>query len=308
MIIPNFLIIGAPKSGTSALYEYLKQHPQIYMSSNKEPHFFFFLNGDNDLAGKEGIREKTWLWNNRVTNMEDYVKLFEGVKNEKAIGEASTMYLYSKECPARIKKYIPDVKLIAILRNPIERCYSHFLMCVERNYEPYGNDFKRAIRDEERRFNEKWGVNFYYTKLSLYYNQLERYYDIFDTSQIRVYIYEEFLKNPLHILKDIFNFLDVDEDIVPGSLDSRFNISGIPKQKLLWLFYQEVYKYRNVLKQFMPNKFLKFVSARTHQKLYSHTFKPSLSADMRSELLNIFRKDIIKLQNLLNKDLSMWLH
>lgn len=127
MTLPNFLVIGAHKAGTTALYNYLKQHPQVYMSPAKEPRFFA-LEGKNlkFLGPKKDPGNRC-----RFTTLEAYRELFQGVSSEVAIGEASTLYLYSQEAPKRIQHYIPDAKLIAILRNPIKRAYSNFVHAMQ---------------------------------------------------------------------------------------------------------------------------------------------------------------------------------
>ncbi|NEO53881.1 MAG: sulfotransferase [Okeania sp. SIO3B5] len=144
MSMPNFLMIGAPKAGTTSLYEYLKQHPQVYLSEIKEPHFFSFegrTQGFNDPSRANFIRKK-------VTKIEDYKKLFEEVKDEVAIGEASTSYIYIPEAVERIKKYVPDVKIIAILRNPADRAFSHYLQHRKNGTEVF-LDFADALKEEQ---------------------------------------------------------------------------------------------------------------------------------------------------------------
>lgn len=162
MILPNFLIIGAAKSGTSSIYDYLKQHPQIYMSSIKEPIFFAFEGEQIDEFGpfNDDPLAKGTLTNS-ATNIDDYQALFRDVDGEKAIGEASVRYLYFSKSPNRIKKYIPEAKLIAILRNPVDRAYSHFLMNLRKQFEPL-NDFSKALQAEEKRKLDNWGWDWHY--------------------------------------------------------------------------------------------------------------------------------------------------
>src|SRR3712207_4104321 len=131
MTLPNFLVIGAMKSGTTALYYYLEQHPEIYMSPVKEPNFFSQENAADT-----------------VTHIGTYEQLFKGASGKKAIGEASHSYLYEPRAAAEIRRYVPKVKLIAILRNPIDRAYSHFLHMVRSGTEPL-DDFAQALREEE---------------------------------------------------------------------------------------------------------------------------------------------------------------
>jgi len=124
MTIPNFLIIGAAKSGTTSLYHALKQHPKIFMSPVKEPNFFALEGGE--LNYPQGTVDPRYLAQ-CITTKEEYNQQFEGVSNEIAVGEASPIYLYHPQAPVRIKNCLPNVKIIVILRNPIERAYSNFL-------------------------------------------------------------------------------------------------------------------------------------------------------------------------------------
>jgi len=179
--MPNFLIIGAMKSGTTSLYHYLKQHPQIYMSPVKEPKFFalegepFYSDsrGSGGLARIKGIRE-----------LKSYQEQFEGVSHEIAIGEASPLYIYVPKAVERIKYYIPEAKLIAILRHPVDRAYSHFLHWIQRGLEPLDSNFESVIREEEIRISQDWSPNWHYKQRGSYYQQLKRYYENFNREQI----------------------------------------------------------------------------------------------------------------------------
>src|SRR5580765_3646808 len=121
MTLPNFLIIGAGKSGTTALYEYLKQHPQVYMSPVKEPRFFAFEGESVNFGGPWGERLNPEVM--AFNSIASYSALFEDVEDETAIGEASPIYLWAAKAAARIHRRVPDARLIAILRDPVERAY-----------------------------------------------------------------------------------------------------------------------------------------------------------------------------------------
>jgi len=156
MNMPNFLIIGAPKSGTTSLAQYLGQHPEVYISPKKEPYFFAFENEQVDFLGP-GIQGKDHIINSAVVvDLEEYRRLFQGVSNEVAIGEASTLYLSFPKAAERIKYHIPDVKLIAILRDPADRAYSGFMHSLRDNCEPIA-DFAQALAAEEERIKLNWG-------------------------------------------------------------------------------------------------------------------------------------------------------
>lgn len=292
--MPNFLIIGAAKAGTTALYEYLKQHPQIYMSHEKEPKFFALEGEKLDFRGphdQENINRTA------ITDIETYRKLFQGVSNEIAIGEASPLYLYSPKAPARIKNYIPDVKLIAILRNPVDRAYSGYMMHLGLGWETT-SDFTQALQEEEMRIRNNWGWG-HYVNVGFYYLQLKRYFDTFNPDQIKVYLYDDLKANPIAMLQNIFQFLNVDESFIPD-ITIRHNISGIPKNNFLATLIKSVKPLNPILKQLFPSDLRQNIK----NKILT---KPQLSIDVRKQLIEVYREDILNLQNLIHRDLSKWL-
>jgi hypothetical protein len=299
MIMPNFLIIGAAKAGTTALYAALEQHPQVYMSPFKEPNFFAFEGETLDCPS--GTKKSSYLAKCN-TSLEAYQKQFQNVSNEIAIGEASPSYLYHPKAPERMHHYIPDAKLIAVLRNPVERAYSNFLHNIREGSEPC-TDFAQALAEEENRMRDNWWWGFYYLQAGFYSNQLQRYFDRFDPSQIKVYLYEDLNRNLLNVVQDIFQFLQVDERFTPDT-STRYNVSGIPKNKLIYNFLTQQNIIKKPFKRLVPDKLRKrFVSHLKHQTLA----KPELSPQVRSNLIQVYREDILQLQDLLQRDLSTWL-
>jgi hypothetical protein len=144
--LPNFFIIGAPKSGTTALYDSLKQHPEIYMSPVKEPHFFALNEQPPVWAGPAGsYLRQTAVWRPR-----DYFMLFAGVTNQCTVGEASTRYLRSPLAAQRIKQYLPESKLVAILRQPADRAYSDYVFRIQHGWEAVAS-FTEALELEDSR-------------------------------------------------------------------------------------------------------------------------------------------------------------
>jgi hypothetical protein len=302
MTMPNFLIIGAAKSGTTSLYHYLKQHPQIYMSPVKEPSFFA-VEGTK-LAFRGPWRR--WTSRNTITDIEAYRALFQGVSDEVAIGEASPAYLVHPSAPERIRHYIPDVKLIAVLRDPVERAYSTYL--TQRLYggEPLA-DLGQEIRRREAWVGENWRVKGY-VDVGFYYTHLKRYFDIFDPSQIKVYIYEDFRANPVSVLQDAFRFLGVDETFIPD-LSIRYNISGISRNRVWHAFLIKLNLMKLVLRPFIPATLRQHIATRYVINLQRRGLvkPPPLESDVRTELIQIYREDILKLQDLIRRDLSKWL-
>jgi len=308
MMMPNFLIIGAARSGTTSLYHYLKQHPQVYMSPNKEPNFFavegeeFYsdsLRGAGGLARLPGIRE-----------IETYRELFKEVSNETAIGEASHMYLYVPKAVERIKYYIPQVKLIAILRQPVERAYSHFLYRIQHGLEPLDTDFLQLLQQEERHVDNDWSPSWHYKRRGLYYAQLKRYFDKFDRSQIKIYIHEDFFGgNVIDNLQDMFRFLGVDDTFVPSI--KTHNISIIPRQTVFFKFITQSNPIKSVLKPFLPKKLRQLIKGRLKKTYFGkeqNLTRPKLEPEIRKQITEEYYKDdILKLQELIQQDLSIWL-
>jgi hypothetical protein len=309
MTMPNFLIIGAQKSGTTSLYEYLKQHPQIYMSPLKEPRFFAFEGKRPDFRGPGDQA----LYKDVVTDLADYRALFQEASKETAIGEASVVYLYLSRTPERIRHYVPKIKLIAVLRNPVERAYSAFLHLTRDHKEPL-KDFARALQAEDERIQNNWGPLWHYKQIGFYYAQLKRYYDTFDREQIRVYLHEDLSENPKKMLKDIHEFLGVDNTFVPD-VSQRHNVSSAPANERWYAMYellQSQNPIKSVVRPLLPRGL--------RRRLFTHVYgrisvspedqaptKPPLPIEVQQQLTVMYRDDILKLQGLIGRDLSPWL-
>jgi len=335
---PNFLIIGVQKSGTTSLYHYLNQHPQIGMSSMKEPHFFL---AETLKKWQYYPGQKVRLWHNRVTSVQTYQKLFDPLGHQKAIGEASVWYLYRSRAAAKIKHYLPEAKLIAILRDPAERCFSDYKQGLTFGYETR-SDFYEAILADQERFQSDPSATFHYVPQGFYYQQLKSYLKLFDHQQIRVYFYEDLKKNPEWMLRDIFRFLEVDVNFVPD-ISQKKNVSPVsynllePKHKFCRtlgaseliipenLSLQRPFKrtkaqlshfalynklMRRLLALFGSERFRKKRAIQLMEKaglMELHPIKPILEPHVRQELVEIYREDISKLSELLQRDLSQWL-
>jgi len=300
-MLPNFLIVGAAKAGTTALYNYLSQHPQIYMSSHKEPKFFL----SEDKRGKfSGPDDDLMINKSTITTLEEYEKLFSGAKEGMVIGEGSVWYLYDKKSPMRIKELIPNVKIIAMLRNPVDRAFSAFSHVIRDERETI-TEFEKALKAEEDRIKANWEPIWHYVRAGFYYLQLKRYYDLFPRDHISVCLYDDFVTNPLQVIQNIFRFLEVDENFIPD-VTTRINVSGKPKLAALHNFLIRPNKMKNMLKKIIPHSTRLAIKNRiiiTNLKKENSTIPPST----RRQLQALYRADIIKLQTLINRDLSSWL-
>lgn len=306
MTLPNFLVIGAQKAGTTALYYYLKQHPQIYMSPEKEPHFFAL---EGEAIDFRGPRDKEILNDIAVTEPETYHELFKGVSDEKAAGEASAVYLYSAKACNRIEHYVPEAKMIAILRDPAERAYSSFLHMVRDGREPL-EDFGRALREEEARIRDNWGPIWHYKQAGFYCGQLKRYFETFDREQIRVYLYEDLKDDPGGTLKAIFQFLEVDDTFDPD-VSGKYNAAGVPRNRSLHVLHGFLIKshpLKSALKPFVPRNLRRQAVRRLVNGIRNRNLvKPSFPPEIREQLVADYKQDVLKLEDLIQRDLSGWL-
>lgn len=300
MTMPNFIVVGAGKSGTTALYEYLDQHPQIYMSPIKETNFFA-LEGEQAAFRGPGVQERINSWS--VTDIEDYRALFDRASGETAIGEVCPLYLYSPKAPGRIQHHVPDVKLIAILRNPVERAYSAFTHLIRDDREPFG-DFARALEEEELRIRDNWPWIWHYKRVGFYYEQLSRYFDIFDRERIRIYLHEDLRFQPADMLPDMFRFLGVDPEFTPD-VSTRHNVSGIPRSKTLHSFLMKANPIKAGIKPLIPTKLRRRLVLNVRNRNLVRA--PGLSSAVRRELVEAYRDDVLKLQELIQRDLQSWL-
>jgi hypothetical protein len=224
-MLPNFLVIGAAKSGTTSIYHYLKQHPQIYMCPANETNFFA-LDRDTLEAHFRGPGDRETVERHAIKDLEAYRSLFLDARGYSSVGESSPLYLYSPIAAQKIYHSIPDVRLIAVLRHPVERAYSNYISYLQVGLEPI-QDFIHALVAEEQRVLAGWGPwpFWHYRALGFYSVQLKRYYDLFPFDQIQVHLYEDLKMDGAGTLKKIFAFLDADANFIPDT-SHRYNRTG----------------------------------------------------------------------------------
>ena len=291
MTMPNFFIVGAQKAGTTSLYHYLDQHPQVFMSPRKEPHFFEGMHQEFRRPGRR---------NAPVSDPAEYQALFEGASGERAIGEASASYLYSPRAPGLINGSVPDARIIAVLRHPADRAYSNYLHCVQVGREPLGS-FAEALQAEQSRMRDKWGPLWYYKHKGFYHAQVKRYFDTFGRGHVGVWLYEDLRNDPLGTLREVFRFLDIDERFVPDA-SMEYNPSGVPRVGRLYKGVRTLTA-RNpaLVERVLPARVRGYVKRRILVK------PPPFPPEVRRQLTYSYKEDILRLQDLIGRDLSIWL-
>jgi hypothetical protein len=304
MSLPNFLIIGAAKAGTNALYHYLRQHPQVYMSPWKEPKFFAF-ESEADLGFRAANGRDAPVNASVILDQAEYEELFDDASDgELARGEASTHYLYVEKSPRRIKALIPDAKLIAVLRNPVDRAFSSYQHLVRDDLEPL--DFGAALDAEAQRIAEHYAYLYRYTDMGFYSEQLDRYEKTFPENQLCVLLYDDLRSDPEGTCRRIFSFLGVDEDFVPD-MSGEYNRSGVPKSRLMHRLINPSAPMKrrlwNVTPRFARERLLDAQTKIVNRNLQRQT----MPEPERDRLRDVFREEVGRLETRLGRDLSHWL-
>ena len=293
---PNFIIAGFPKCGTTSLFHYLKQHPDIFMPNQKELHFFtqpqiFKLNkGPKDKVVKQS----------HIKSEKEYLELFKSVKDEIAVGDASPSYINYPENFGMIKQYLNDPKVIVIVRDPIDRAYSNYLHLKRELRETM--DFFSALKNEDNRREESYSDFWYYRFNSTYYKKILMAKKTF--SNVLVLTSEEFKKNPEITLKKVYSFLGVKSIVNKQALETKFNVGGYYKKNLITSLIFQPSRFKNALKKIIkPTRGIKMLVSR-----FSRLFQikqPSIDQDSLNYLKKHFSKEINNLKKM-NIDVSKW--
>ena len=244
--LPNFRLVRAAKSGTTALYHYLRQHPDVFLTPIKETNFFAQKGKDLDFKGP---KDNLVTHKKTITEIVDYKNQFINVTYEKAIGEICPSYLYFEDAPKNIKEHIPEVKIIVILREPVARAFSAWVHLTRDGREHLS--FEEALADEPRRIKENWAEIWHYKEESKYYNQLKRYYDSFPKENIKVVIYEDFKNNQMRVYGEICNFIGVNSSFVPN-MSAKHNTGSLSNSRFLTLLFMKKNIFKTFFKIILP--------------------------------------------------------
>ena len=287
MRLPSFIVIGVAKAGTTSLFRYFDQHPQVYMYPDKSTSYF----------GYEDARDWQWwdegdaphLRHFRVKTFEEYEAAFAGVRDELAVGEVSPQYVRCPTAARRMRETLPDVKVIASLRNPAERAFSGFLMRTRR-----GASVRTA--------HEELLPTASHVKEGFYYTRLKRYFDEFPREQLKIFLFDDFRRDPGRMMAELFGFVGVDASFVLDTAP-KHNPANVPRSRVAnrVLYHPRVIR---TAKTMLPASAYGLAKRARQLNLKD---PPTLPDDLRARLLEIYREDILKLQELLERDLSVWL-
>jgi hypothetical protein len=304
-MMPDFLIIGAARAGTTTLYYSLKSHPGFFLPEIKEPRFFSFRDNPprfiNPASGQ--------LIRAIFSDIDDYAKLFQEARAEQLLGEASTSYLYTSATTIRnIKElYGSDakrLKIIAIIRNPIERTWSQYQLHRRDKIEPLL--FEEAISHDvvRKRLQEKWPIGYDYIGFGTYSNQLRDFLDAFPT--IKILLYDDLKKDSEQTVDNIFHFLGVDHSLRSGKV-VKYNVTGVPKNRLAEVAANFIYQ-PNPIKQIAMKIVPNYVRYQARVRFGTLLFnKNEIPSKIFNSLSTIFEKDVRETGKLIGRNLDHWL-
>jgi len=268
------------------------------MSAMKEPAYFTFAGGPPAFQGPGDLEFKV------VTDWQQYRSLFEGASGFRAVGEASTQYISGgATVAARIDAACPDVRLMAVLRHPAERAYAHYNHWVRRGVEREPT-FEAAMSREAERQEKNYLFWWAYRQQGFYAEQLRPYYERFGPARVKVLLYEDLIKKPHELLREVFQFLDVDADF-RVDISKKHNVGSVPKSRLLHNLLVRNNPLKSVAKKVVPTPLRRWVTPRL---MRNNSERPAkLNPATRAALIDAYRDDILALQGLAGRDLSAWL-
>lgn len=295
MTLPNFMIVGAARCGTTAMTRFLQQHPEVSIPF-KEPGYFSGWWNPGLFAGPG--YPKSHRYPGGFPSLDAYQALYEGSANAQARGDASVSYLIDPDSARRIAEQIPDARIIAILRQPVERAYAHFIHARTHGVEPC-SDFLQCLDQDAARRADNWLPVLSYLHSSRYVEQLTRYFECFDPIQIRIYLYDDWNCKPETVWTDLMRFLEIDPGFTPD-FSVRHNESM--RQKPLWTYVKPILKLARPL---VPDA----IRPQLQSRIISLWHRPTkLPPELRRRLTKqFFEDDINQLEHMLGRDMRNWL-
>jgi hypothetical protein len=294
--LPDFFVVGAPKAGTTSLYRYLGQHPEIFLSPLKEPCYFApeihpdaFSEQHRAFVDREAKALRKYLdgpmsdeiFGGIVSDWADYLKLFRNAGDARAVGEGSVCYLWSATAAKNIFTRIPSARIVMILRDPVERAFSQHLHVRAQGI--VKGTFAEHVRSGLRARGGRYGVDHPFLELGLYAEQVSRFRSLFPPENIRIFEYSAYGECPQGALRDVFRFLGIDTEFMPDTsrreLEGRLPIPGVPR------------RLQRFVRPLLPK--------------YSR--RPAMTPEEVKLLADYYSEDTAKLSSLVDFDISHWL-
>ena len=302
MPLPDFLVIGAPKAGTTALHAALARHPQLYMSPVKEPKFFLTDGPPPRRGGGPGdvqtFREHVW-------RRGDYEALFSAAPPGALSGEATPFYLHDLAAQQRIRRLIPAARLIVIVRDPVERAHSNWTHLWSAGLEPL-NDVVRACAAEEQRMAAGWSAFWHYVGLGRYGRQLQHLYTLFPREQVLVLRYREIVDTPARSLDLICSFLNVQQGVLTEL--PRENVTAHPDRTLAYLAVSRALRAGATVGRHLPGALGTSITDPLERLLQQKARqRQPLTWEQRQQLIPYFEDDVRLLEKVTEAGFSDWL-
>ena len=302
MALPDFLVIGAPKAGTTALHTALARHPELYLSPVKEPKFFLTNDGPPPTRGGPGdaqtYREHIWRW-------DDYEALFNAAPAAALCGESMPFYLYDRGAQRRIRALIPEARLIVLVRDPVERAHSNWAHLWSAGREPI-EDFVRACAEEERRIAAGWSAFWHYIQLGKYGEQLDHLFGLFPREQVLIIRYRGLIDEPARVLDEICAFLGVRQGVITEI--PRENVTAHPERSVTHKALSRALRGIEEAGRHLPGSFGTSVTARIERNLQRGAgSRQPLTWQERQAVLPQLEHDIRLLEQITDTDYGDWL-
>ena len=295
---PGFIVAGSAKCGTTSVFHYANQHPDIYLPRKES---FYFISSVHSEANRADP-----LYRRRVvSSLDEYKLLFNGCSEEKVAGEIATGYLYYyKYAIPEIKRVLGDPGIVIILRNPVERAYSGYMHLLKSRVT--GESFVNQLQREEYYKQNHYDFMWYLISLGLYSQQVKAYIDNF--SNVKIMLFDDLKINATAFMKEFFGFVGVDSEFIPDT-SVRYNTSGIPSDKVhnKFLYHKSVKRLLGrCAKLFLSDKSFRHIRIFLRDRSLEEI--PELSAELSGALFLLYRDDIQLLQGLVDKNLTPWLN
>lgn len=304
----DLFIVGAAKAGTTALWQNLSRLSQIHFCPIKEPHYF---SGDIDISSfRKDFRDQIQMnfqkyfegkplaqkYQAFIRDLEVYQSLYRDAREGQMLAEASASYLWSKVAARNIKAYNPDSRIVMVLRDPVERAFSHYLMDLRMGFTD--KDFISAIKDDMQSKERLWGNSSLYIDLGLYAQQVQRYLELFPSNQILILLHDQLQSQPVYVAQNLSRFIGLEDAEI--SLAERHNVAKVPRNKLAARIIRQPW-----LKKISRSKKLVKLMPYASKILASRTV-PQITEEEQEYAYSYFSKDIEVLEQMLNLDLSHW--